>query len=52
MNGHGAYIKKDIEVVLKAKKSKTLERHLEVVIPDSIYDEIIAMIQEGEKNEE
>ena len=27
MNGHGAYIKKDKDVVLKAKKSKILERN-------------------------
>ena len=39
-NGRGAYIKKDTEVLDKAKKSKTLERHLEVSIPESVYDEI------------
>ncbi len=52
MNGHGAYIKKDKDVVLKAKKSKILERNLEVAIEDSIYDEIMTLIQDGEKNEE
>ena len=39
-NGRGAYIKKDIEVLNKAKKTKILERHLEITIPDSIYDEL------------
>ncbi len=39
-NGRGAYIKKDIEVLDKAKKSKILERNLEVSIPESVYDEI------------
>lgn len=39
-NGRGAYITKDLEVVAKAKKSKVLEKHLETVIPDSIYEEI------------
>lgn len=39
-NGRGAYIKKDIEVLEKAKKSKILERRLEVEIDEEIYDEI------------
>lgn len=50
MNGRGAYLKKDKDVVLKAKQNKALERHLEVVIPDNIYDELIQLI-EGEDNE-
>ena len=29
-NGRGAYLKKDKDVILKAKDSKVLERHLEV----------------------
>ena len=40
INGRGAYIKKDIEVLDKAIKSKALERHLEVSISDSVYEEI------------
>lgn len=43
-NGRGAYIKKDIAVLEKAKKSKVLEKHLECVIPDSIYEEIKEII--------
>ena len=43
-NGRGAYIKKDIEVLDKAKKSKILERNLEVSIPESVYDEIKDLI--------
>ena len=39
-NGRGAYIKKDIEVLEKAKKSKVLERRLEIKIDDGVYDEI------------
>ena len=42
-NGRGAYIKKDIETVEKARKSKVLEKHLEVVVPDSIYDELLKL---------
>lgn len=40
MNGRGAYIKKDINVIEKAKKIKILERHLEVSVPDSVYEEL------------
>ena len=43
-NGRGAYIKKAIAVLEKAKKSKVLEKHLECVIPDSIYEEIKEII--------
>ena len=38
-NGRGAYIKKDLEVLEKAKKSKALDRHLEVEVPNEIYEE-------------
>ncbi|MCI8347288.1 MAG: YlxR family protein [Bacilli bacterium] len=40
LNGRGAYIKKDLEVLEKAKKSKILERRLECDISTDIYDEI------------
>lgn len=39
-NGRGAYITKDLSVLEKAKKSKALDRHLEVVVPVSIYTEL------------
>ena len=39
-NGRGAYIKKDLEVLNKARKSKILERRLECVISDDLYKEI------------
>lgn len=40
LNGKGAYLKKDLEVFEKAKKSKALDRVLEVPVPDNIYDEL------------
>ena len=46
LNGRGAYIKKDISVVDKAKKSKVLERHLETIIPDEIYDDLKNIISD------
>lgn len=43
-NGRGAYIKKDKEAIEKARKSKILDRHLEVTIKDEIYDELLTKI--------
>ena len=43
-NGRGAYLKKDKDVIEKARTSKVLERHLEVKIDDSIYDELLTKI--------
>ena len=40
MNGRGAYIKKDIQVLEQARKKKTLERNLECSIEESVYDDI------------
>ena len=40
-NGRGAYLKKDKETIEKARTSKVLERHLEIAIDDSIYDELL-----------
>ena len=45
-NGRGAYLKKDIEVINLARKSKKLERHLETTIPDTIYDDLIKIVEE------
>lgn len=44
MNGKGCYIKKSMEVLEKAKKTKVLDRVLETTINDSIYEEIIKYI--------
>ena len=45
LNGHGAYIKKDIEVLEKAKKTKVLERNFETPITDDVYLEIKKIIE-------
>ena len=43
-NGRGAYLKKDKEVIEKARSSKVLEYHLETEIDDKIYDELLTKI--------
>ena len=40
VNGRGAYLKIDREVFEKAKKSKVLNRHLEVEVKDEVFDEL------------
>ena len=45
LNGHGAYIKKDEEVLNKAIKNKALERHLECTITSETYEEIRNIIK-------
>ena len=46
MNGKGAYLKLTKEVIEKARKSKALDRALEVEVPDAIYGELESMIGE------
>lgn len=46
LNGRGAYLKKDIKVVNKAIKTKKLDRHLGIKIPDEIYEELLGMFHE------
>lgn len=45
LNGHGAYIKKDLSILEKAKKTKALNKNLEIEIPESIYEEIEGIIK-------
>ena len=44
-NGRGAYIKKDLEILEKAKQKKALERKLECQIDDEIYQQIEEIIK-------
>jgi predicted RNA-binding protein YlxR (DUF448 family) len=43
MNGRGAYIKKDIDVIKKAKQRKLLSKHFETEIDPSLYETLEAM---------
>ena len=44
-NGRGAYIKKDLDVLNKARQNKVLEHHLEVKIDNTVYEEIENVIK-------
>ena len=45
LNGHGAYIKKDKELINKLKNNKMLEKHLEVSINDEVYEEMLKTLE-------
>lgn len=49
-NGRGAYLKKDKDVIMTAKKSKALDRQLEVEVKSEIYDELLILL-DSENNE-
>ncbi len=42
-NGRGAYVKKSLEVIEKARKSKILDKSLETIVGEEIYDELEKM---------
>lgn len=44
-NGRGAYIKRDINVLDTAIKTKALSRQLEIEIPDEVYEELRKIIE-------
>lgn len=44
VNGRGVYLKKDLNVIEKALKSRILEKNLECKIEDSIYEELKKII--------
>ena len=44
LNGKGCYLKKDIEVINKAKNTKVLNRVFETEVNTLIYDELLKMI--------
>ena len=42
-NGRGAYLKRDKDVINKAKMNKILDRRLEAEVPEEIYEELVNM---------
>lgn len=44
-NGKGVYLKKDIEVINKARSNKILNRYLEIEVQDSIYEVLNEIIK-------
>ena len=44
-NGRGAYLKKDITVFEKAEKTKILDKHLEVEVNTSVFEELKNLVK-------
>ena len=47
LNGRGAYLCPDPECLKKAQKSKSLERSLEVPIPEEVYQRLSKEMEDG-----
>ena len=47
MNGRGAYICPDSECLKKVRKSRALDRSLEVPIPEEVYDRLEKEMEGG-----
>jgi len=42
--GRGAYLSKNKNAINTAKKRKVLDKHLEVNVPDNIYDDLLNLL--------
>ena len=47
LNGRGAYVCPDMECLKKCRKSRALERCLEVSIPDDVYERLEKEMEVG-----
>lgn len=44
-NGRGAYLKKSVEVIEKAQKSKVLDKILDTTIKEEVYNELLNIVK-------
>ena len=49
MNGRGAYICPSVKCLKKARRTKAIERSLDISIPDEVYDAIERQMSELDK---
>ncbi|MDQ0161774.1 RNase P modulator RnpM [Bacillus alveayuensis] len=49
-NGRGAYLTLDQDCILLAKKKNILAHHLNVEVPDSIYDELMELAEKEKRS--
>jgi predicted RNA-binding protein YlxR (DUF448 family) len=48
-SGRGAYLSKEKDAILLAKKKNTLANHLEVKIDESLYEELLELIEKEKR---
>ena len=44
LNGHGAYLKKDLEVIEMAEKTKILDKYLQTEVKTDVYKELKSIV--------
>jgi len=49
-SGRGAYLSMERSAILLAKKKNILANHLEVTIPENIYEELLELIEKENKS--
>ena len=47
VRGHGAYICKKKSAIMAARKKQILNKHLEIEVPEQIFDELLKLVEEG-----
>ncbi|TFE03460.1 RNase P modulator RnpM [Jeotgalibacillus sp. R-1-5s-1] len=47
-SGRGAYVSKDKEAILKAKKKNILGTHLEAEVSPELYEELLMLVDAGD----
>ena len=45
VRGHGAYVCKKKSAIQNAMKKKILDKHLEVAVPDTIFEEMLELLE-------
>lgn len=45
LNGRGAYLKKDLEVINKAQEKRILDKILNVKVDDNVFDELRKIVK-------
>ena len=45
-NGRGVYLSKSKAVIKKAKNKNTLSKHLNIEIPNGIFDQLLSVIED------
>ena len=45
LQGRGVYLSKDKDVIVNAKKRRVIEKHLNVIDCQNIYDELIELLK-------
>lgn len=48
-SGRGAYLSRDKEAVLTAQKKNILSNHLDAAVDDSIYEELLELIEKEKR---